>query len=232
MSEELTAEERAYALKRGVHMPEDVALFAKLVRLYDAALARAEAAERALRFASDEHGKADAECETLQSRLAEATALLGDANHHSLCEADHDDLELWRERYQAFLSATPAQAAEPGHNPEADAEHAKLVDVADKLRECRQALSETQANYGDLREHRNLLQNEADSAQARIAELEAALSAVGDKAVSDVLVLTDRIARAVAELEPIVKQLGSDAMDGVLAECLYVAARRALEALR
>ncbi len=44
MTETLTAEERAYALQRGVHFPEDVPLFAKLVRLYDAALAERDTA--------------------------------------------------------------------------------------------------------------------------------------------------------------------------------------------
>jgi DNA repair ATPase RecN len=88
VSEELTAEERAYALKRGVHMPEDVALFAKLVRLYDAALARIgeaiadekrdasslEACEKHLSIVIEARDEACAKVESLDEQWHEACA--------------------------------------------------------------------------------------------------------------------------------------------------------------
>ncbi len=130
MSEELTAEEREYldAYSSGTD--------AKLLRLYDAALARAEAAERgekdAVKACDDNwvthqrvvaaekaHAEAHADAQryyrakaSAESSLAEATALLERCESGAVFPLPSQDRQLYAD-LRAFLSATPAQAAEP-----------------------------------------------------------------------------------------------------------------------
>ena len=99
----------------------------KLLRLYDAALARAEKAERNMNAIGESWRLP---CERAESRLAEATALLEQVED---CYADNEEAEQLVSAVHAFLrpcdhsgigmpectlcdprlSATPAQAAEP-----------------------------------------------------------------------------------------------------------------------
>ena len=89
-------------------------------------------------------------------------------------------------------------------NPEADAEHAKLVEVADKLRECREELGITTEQLRIAAEAFQSARADLATARARIAELEAENTKAA-LAVIDALKVVDpfktRIDQAVKALE-------------------------------
>ncbi len=96
-AEELTAEEREWLDS----ICDESTI--KLLRLYDAALARADKAEQNMNAIGESWRKP---CERAESALAEATALLGEAGNCMGLDA----VDMC-ERISAFLSRTPAPAA-------------------------------------------------------------------------------------------------------------------------
>lgn len=185
---------------------------------YDAALARAEAAEKNYRWmverAADQkldgYRELGAKAAAAESRLAEATALM--------CRCAqmlrHTENGPLLKEVSAFLSATPAQAAAP----ECPGQDWRNRDAGEQLRECWRSREEYATALGAtetaLREALTALKIQRDAnadldsrrgmALLRVSELEAELQA-SEKATSLFVVEAQRlnacIARAVAQLE-------------------------------
>ncbi len=97
--EALTDEERAYALKRGVHMPEDVELFAKLVRIHDRLEAENRAQGDTIAGLEDEDGETAQELIDAEKRhLAEALDL---AQRIAELETENRELRAMVQRVSA-----------------------------------------------------------------------------------------------------------------------------------